>query len=74
AVVSYTNYLQEIDNGALENVPAPQIAIEYWNLPEDARLRDVVLAVREDEVGHRDRNHYFANALAAPRRESALAG
>lgn len=73
AVISYTNYLAEIDARRLENCPAPDIAIQYWNLPRDARLRDVVLVVREDEAGHRDRNHYFANALSAPRRQQAMA-
>lgn len=63
AVTSYTHYLREIDEGRLENGPAPQIAIDYWNLPANARLRDVILVVREDEAGHRDRNHYFADAL-----------
>ncbi len=63
AVISYTQYLEEIDAGRLENTPAPQIAIDYWGLPETARLRDVVIAVREDEAGHRDRNHGFANAI-----------
>lgn len=65
AVVSYTLYLAEIDAGRVENVPAPDIAIAYWNLPSNARLRDVVLAVREDEMGHRDVNHGFADALNA---------
>ncbi|MFT6559304.1 alternative oxidase [Sneathiella sp.] len=64
AVISYTRYLEEIDEGRHENVPAPQIAIDYWNLPATARLRDVVLAVREDEAGHRDVNHKFADELA----------
>ena len=63
AVISYTLYLAEIDKGAVENVPAPRIAIDYWHLPEDARLRDVVLAVRRDEEEHRDVNHDFANQL-----------
>ncbi len=63
AVTSYTHYLREIDEGRLDNGPAPQIAIDYWNLPANARLRDVILVVREDEAGHRDRNHYFADAL-----------
>lgn len=63
AVVSYTSYLAEIDAGGHENVAAPKLAIEYWNLPADAKLRDVVLAVREDEAGHRDRNHGFADQL-----------
>jgi ubiquinol oxidase len=65
AVVSYTSYLEEIDAGNLENVPAPQIAIDYWHLPANARLRDVVIAVRADEAEHRDVNHGFAASLAA---------
>lgn len=65
AVTSYTHYLREIDEGRLDNIPAPQLAIDYWNLPTNARLRDVVIAVREDEAGHRDRNHYFADVLIA---------
>lgn len=63
AVISYTQYLAEIDAGRVENVRAPQIALDYWTLPLDARLRDVVLAVREDEAGHRDVNHGFATVL-----------
>ncbi|WP_457097429.1 alternative oxidase [Lysobacter sp. P5_B9] len=63
AVVSYTQYLQEIDSGRVENVPAPKIARDYWQLAADARLRDVVLAVRADEAGHRDINHDFADQL-----------
>ncbi|MEO0620366.1 MAG: alternative oxidase [Pseudomonadota bacterium] len=66
AVVSYTQYLEAIDDGLLENVRAPQLAIDYWKLSPDARLRDVVLVVRDDEAGHRDRNHTFANVLAKP--------
>jgi len=65
AVISYTRYLAEIDEGRHENVPAPQIAIDYWTLPATATLRDVVLVVREDEAGHRDVNHRFADKLAA---------
>ncbi len=65
AVISYTQYLADIDAGRSENVPAPQIAIDYWSLPADATLRDVVIAVRADEAGHRDRNHELADELAA---------
>ncbi len=65
AVISYTQYLREIDEGRVENVPAPAIAIEYWRLPAGARLREVVLAVRDDEAGHRDVNHRFADSLGA---------
>lgn len=65
AVISYTLYLAEIDAGRVENVPAPAIAISYWKLPSDARLRDVVLVVRQDEMGHRDVNHEFADSLTS---------
>jgi ubiquinol oxidase len=60
AVYSYTEYLREIDEGRLPNIAAPQIAIDYWKLSADATLRDVVIAVREDEAKHRDVNHRFA--------------
>lgn len=63
AVISYTHYLAEVDAGRAENTPAPAMAISYWNLPPDARLRDLILAVRADEAGHRDKNHGFADAI-----------
>ncbi len=63
AVISYTAYLAEVDAGGHENVPAPQIAIDYWQLPANARLRDVIIAVRADEAEHRDVNHGFVEAL-----------
>lgn len=58
AIHSYTEYIKDIDSGKIENVPAPQIAIDYWRLPQDATLRDVVLVVRADEAHHRDVNHF----------------
>lgn len=64
AVISYTHYLAEIDEGRSPNVPAPEIAKRYWGLPANATLRDVVLVVRADEAHHRDVNHGFANELA----------
>ncbi|WP_019593875.1 alternative oxidase [Thioalkalivibrio sp. ALM2T] len=63
AVVSYTEYLEEVESGGLDNVAAPERAIQYWNLAEDARLSDVIRAVRADEAGHRDVNHGFADLL-----------
>ncbi|HYI64969.1 MAG TPA: alternative oxidase [Allosphingosinicella sp.] len=73
AVISYTLYLKEIDEGRSPNVPAPAIAIHYWKMPADATLRDVVLLVRADEAHHRDVNHGFASKLAGepPDREHA---
>ena len=47
-----------------ENIPAPEIAIDYWKLGADARLRDVVEKVRLDEANHRDVNHGFADEIA----------
>lgn len=63
AIISYTEYLAEIDSGAILNVPAPPCAIDYWHLPEDATLRQLVVAIRDDEVHHRDVNHAFADGI-----------
>jgi ubiquinol oxidase len=63
AIVSYTEYLAEIDSGRIKDIAAPQIAIDYWKLGSEARLKDVVIAVRADEAGHRDVNHGFADEL-----------
>lgn len=65
AVHSYTEYLAGVDNGTYANIPAPEIAIDYWKLAPDARLRDVIIAVRADEVHHRDVNHEFADELGS---------
>ena len=64
AVYSYTEYLADIDVGRAENIPAPEFAIKYWNLPQDATLRDVVIVVRQDEAGHRDVNHDLSDEIA----------
>ena len=63
AIVSYSEYLDEIENGNIENVKAPKIAIDYWGLDQYARLKDVIIAVRNDEMGHRDVNHEFVSLL-----------
>ena len=64
AVLSYTQYLEEIDAGRSPNVAAPAIARRYWKLSDDATLRDVVLVVRADEAHHRDVNHRLADQLS----------
>ena len=63
AVTSYTLYLAELDAGKIENVPAPQVANDYWNLAQDATLRDVIIVVRADEAEHRDVNHQYADSI-----------
>lgn len=64
AVLSYIHYLEEIDAGRIENCPAPELAKKYWNLADDATLRDVVIVVCKDEENHRDVNHHLADQLA----------
>ena len=63
AVISYTDYLEQIDKGETENIPAPTIAINYYGLKKTAKLRDVILAVREDERGHAKVNHGMADII-----------
>ena len=72
AVISYTEYLNEIEEGKIENIKAPEIAINYWNLPLNSRLKDVVKVIRDDEAGHRDVNHSFADILNAKKNKKAL--
>ena len=46
---TYTCAIKDLDDGKLplwSNAPAPQIAVTYWRPPSDAKLRDVLLAVR----------------------------
>ncbi|XP_057832269.1 ubiquinol oxidase 2, mitochondrial isoform X2 [Cryptomeria japonica] len=61
AIHSYTEFLKDLDNGHIENVPAPAIAIDYWRLSKDATLRDVVIVIRADEAHHRDVNHFASD-------------
>jgi ubiquinol oxidase len=63
AVYSYTEYLTGVDNGVYPNVPAPQVAIDYWKLAPGTSLRDVIVVIRADEAHHRDVNHQFADEL-----------
>jgi len=64
AIHSYTEYLKDVDSGRLANVAAPKIAIDYWKLASDSRLREVIIVVRDDESHHRDVNHGFADELS----------
>ena len=63
AVISYTHYLRELEEGRAENVPAPPLAIHYWQMPAGATLIDVVKVIRADEAHHRDVNHGLADDL-----------
>lgn len=57
AVRSYTSYLEMIESGDIDNIPAPEMAISYYNLNSDARLSDMIVRVREDEKHHAEVNH-----------------
>ncbi len=64
AVKTYTSMLKDYDEGNLprwERMRPSKEACQYWELPEDATLRDLIVAIRADEVNHREYNHYFAN-------------
>ena len=63
AVKSYTEYLDLVQNGKVMNIRAPQIAIDYYNLKKDARLSDLIVSVRADEMHHADVNHSYADNL-----------
>ncbi|MDG2501993.1 MAG: alternative oxidase [Porticoccaceae bacterium] len=60
AVNSYTEYLSLVESGALENVPAPLLAIEYYGMSPDAKLVDLIEHVRADEQHHSEVNHSYA--------------
>lgn len=60
AVVTYTDILHLMDTNQLPMwsiLPAPHIAISYWRLDPEAKMRDVILAIRADEAHHRRVNH-----------------
>ena len=64
AVKSYTEYLDLVQNGKVMNIRAPQIAIDYYNLKKNARLSDLIISVRADEMHHADVNHSYADNLS----------
>src|SRR5690606_32517465 len=47
AVAGYSRYLAMLADGTRPDSAAPAEAIAYWNLAPDARLRDLVSAIRE---------------------------
>jgi len=40
------------------------MAKDYYNLSENATLREVILSIRADESIHREVNHHFADLRA----------
>lgn len=69
AVRTYTGVLNDMDAGYLPNFSAsraPDIAIDYWKMPEGSRsFRDLILYIRADEAKHREVNHTLGNLKQA---------
>ena len=61
AVYSYTEYLDLVESGAMANVPAPQLAIDYYGMSANAKLADLIKHVRADEQHHSEVNHRYAD-------------
>ena len=60
AVRSYTDYISLIELKRIPNPPAPQLAIEYYNLNADATLKDMIKKVRDDEANHAKVNYKYS--------------
>jgi ubiquinol oxidase len=45
----------------MENVPAPQLAIDYYGMSANAKLVDLIKHVRADEQQHSEINHRYAD-------------
>ena len=63
AVKSYTEYLDIVESGKVEDIPAPQLAIQYYKLGSDSKLSDLIRCVRADEQHHSETNHNYADKL-----------
>ena len=61
AVKSYTEYLKKVEDGEIENFQAPLLAIQYYGLDRNAKLSDLIIAVRNDEQKHSEVNHSYAD-------------
>lgn len=69
AVLTYGLAIQDLEEGKLpswENLKAPDLAVDYWKMPEGHRsMRDLLLYIRADEAKHREVNHTLANLKQA---------
>ena len=63
AVKSYTEYLEIVESGKVENIPAPALAIQYYKIGSDSKLSDLIRCVRADEEHHSETNHSYADKL-----------
>ena len=70
AVKSYTEYLSLVENGDVENVPAPELAIKYYKMKKTAKLSDLIKKVRADEQHHSKVNHKYADGNTSYKRKN----
>ena len=70
AVKSYTEYLTLVENGDVENVPAPELAIKYYKMKKSAKLSDLIKKVRADEQHHSKVNHKYADGNTSYKRKN----
>ena len=70
AVRSYTDYLAMVENGEVENVPAPELAIKYYKMKKSAKLSDLIIKVRADEMHHSEVNHKYADGDTSYKRKN----
>jgi len=64
AVKTYAHMLHEIEGGCLKHWRtqiAPEIARNYWKMPDNATMKEVIAMIRADEAHHRDVNHAFSS-------------
>ena len=61
AVKSYTEYLRLVEEGSIENVSAPKLAIDYYSMEPNAKLSDLIKKVRADEEHHSKVNMEYSN-------------
>ena len=62
AVISYTAFLDRLESGKIENITVPEWVKDYWKIP-NGDLKDLVIAIRNDEAEHRDVNHSIVSQL-----------
>ena len=52
---------EKVESGEIENFQAPLLAIKYYGLDRNAKLSDLIIAVRNDEQKHSEVNHAYAD-------------
>jgi len=64
AIEVYEQYLLVLKQQPKKNVPAPEIAYQYWEFSGKVKLDAMIKAIIKDEKRHRDTNHEYADKLA----------